>query len=171
MNDETWYPVRDWEGLYEVTKTGRIRSLERVVKSAQGKTYIRPALEMDTARPNNRYPGAEFTHKGRREVMHLHRLLAQMFIPNPDNLPVVRHLNDNPRDYRLENLAWGTQADNMQDIFQGVGHYNSLKTHCKNGHPFDEANTYFGPAGTRTCRICQRERGRMKRERKRGQIE
>lgn len=44
-----------------------------------------------------------------------HRILAECFIPNPQNLPLVRHLNDNRYDVRLENLAWGTKGDNMDD--------------------------------------------------------
>lgn len=46
---------------------------------------------------------------------NIHRLLAEHFIPNPDNYPVVRHLNDNKLDNRLENLAWGTYSDNSND--------------------------------------------------------
>lgn len=49
---------------------------------------------------------------------YLHRAIAEAFIPNPDNLPMVRHLNDDPTDNRVENLAWGTQTDNMQDCIR-----------------------------------------------------
>lgn len=152
---EDWYPVRGWEGLYEITKGGRVRSLDRVVKSANGRRYFKKGQEMKTYRAGSRYPGVMFSHEGRVEDIQLHRLLAQMFIPNPDNLPVVRHLNDDARDYRLENLAWGTQKDNLYDIFNNRGHYNSQKTHCKNGHPFDEENTYITRSGGRTCRTCR----------------
>ena len=40
--------------------------------------------------------------------IYIHRILAQAFIPNPNNYPVVRHLNDNKNDWMLSNLAWGT---------------------------------------------------------------
>lgn len=46
----------------------------------------------------------------------IHRLVAMAFIPNPYNYPIVRHLNDDPTDNRVENLAWGTMADNHQDM-------------------------------------------------------
>jgi hypothetical protein len=45
----------------------------------------------------------------------VHRVVAQAFIRNPDNLPVVRHLDDNPANNCVDNLAWGTQKDNMRD--------------------------------------------------------
>lgn len=52
---------------------------------------------------------------GKTICHYVHRLVAKAFIPNPDNLPIVRHLNDNPIDNNVDNLAWGTQKDNMND--------------------------------------------------------
>lgn len=51
----------------------------------------------------------------KRYLKSLHRLLALTFIPNPDNLPLVRHLDDNPLNNELSNLAWGTPKDNTRD--------------------------------------------------------
>lgn len=56
-----------------------------------------------------------FSVNGRRIYRYLHRLMADAFIPNPYDYPVVRHLNDDPSDNTLENLAWGTQRDNWDD--------------------------------------------------------
>lgn len=52
---------------------------------------------------------------GKKALCALHRVLAQTFIPNPFNLPIVRHLNDIKTDNRLINLAWGTNMDNRED--------------------------------------------------------
>ena len=54
---------------------------------------------------------------------YLHRLIAEEFIPNPHNLPIVRHLNDDPTDNRIENLAWGTQKENMADCIENRNAY------------------------------------------------
>ena len=56
--------------------------------------------------------------------IYIHRILAQAFIPNPNNYPVVRHLNDNKNDWRLSNLAWGTISDNAHDVYNNTGKYN-----------------------------------------------
>lgn len=50
-----------------------------------------------------------------RKHKYLHQMMGQAFIPNPDNLPLVRHLDDNPSNNNIDNLAWGTAADNTRD--------------------------------------------------------
>lgn len=64
-------------------------------------------------------------NKNGQKMFYLHRLLAKYFIPNPNNYPLVRHLNDDGLDCRLENLAWGTQTDNMQDCIRN-GHFRKF---------------------------------------------
>ena len=59
---------------------------------------------------------------GDREHRYLHRLVAEAFIPNPYSYPYVRHLNDDPSDNEVNNLAWGTQRDNMRDCITN-GHF------------------------------------------------
>ena len=56
--------------------------------------------------------------------IYIHKILAQAFIPNPNNLSIVRHLNDNKDDWRLENLVWGTLSDNIQDCIKNGGYKN-----------------------------------------------
>lgn len=62
---------------------------------------------------------------GRRVHRYLHRLVAEAFIPNPYGYPEVRHLNDDPSDNEVDNLAWGTQTDNMRDCIRN-GHFYYL---------------------------------------------
>lgn len=65
--------------------------------------------------------------KGNNKKVPVHRVVAQAFIRNPDNLPVVRHLDDNPANNCVDNLAWGTQKDNMRDcIDHGRNYHKSV---------------------------------------------
>lgn len=57
-------------------------------------------------------------YNGRRYHKYLHRMVAEAFIPNPHNYPLVRHLDDDPSNNDVDNLAWGTQYHNMQDCIQ-----------------------------------------------------
>lgn len=64
---------------------------------------------------NHGHLGVCMSVDGRPVYKYIHRLMARAFIPNPYNLPVVRHLDDNPRNNYLDNLRWGTQKDNYED--------------------------------------------------------
>ena len=70
--------------------------------------------EWHKVKPNHNQRGYLFVQK-KGKCWYLHRLVAMAYIPNPNNYPIVRHLNDNPLDNRLANLAWGTQKDNVKD--------------------------------------------------------
>lgn len=104
---------------YQISSNGMVRSFkngrERILNPWRNKRSGH--LQIDF-----RYP-----HK--RITKYVHRLIAEAFIPNPDNLPVVRHLNDVPYDNRIENLAWGNQKDNVKDsINNGTHHTPKPKT-------------------------------------------
>lgn len=106
-----WVPIEGFPDYY-ICREGLILSKkynpERIIKGHKGKKYPRYTL-VDS--------------EGKMKYVEIHRLLAKTFIPNPENLPIVRHLNDNGYDNRLENLAWGTQFDNIQDSIRNGTKY------------------------------------------------
>lgn len=70
------------------------------------------------------YLGVCLKQNGVAYYKYIHRLVAEAFIPNPHNYPIVRHLNDNPEYNEEPELAWGTQKDNMHDaIKNGRAHF------------------------------------------------
>lgn len=93
-----------------------------------------------------------------RDRRYVHVLVAESFIgPKPEGLE-VRHLNGNPEDNRVENLAYGTRSENVLDSVKH-GTYrnaNSEKTQCPRGHEYDRTNTYLTSRGTRQCRACKK---------------
>jgi hypothetical protein len=86
----------------------------------------------------------------------VHRLVCLAW-HGPSDLPIVRHLNDNRTDNRPDNLAWGTQRDNMRDYLDNRGHYRGKLSHCKRGHEFTPENTYkrSDRPNVRNCRKCR----------------
>jgi hypothetical protein len=86
----------------------------------------------------------------------VHQIVATAFHgPRPEGME-CRHLNGNRLDNCAENLRWGTRSENMLDRVEHGTHHHANKTHCRRGHPFDEANTMIRKNGARACRTCQR---------------
>lgn len=141
------YPLNQ---RYEVSNLGRVRNrktrkVRRVWANALGYRYLSLAIE------------------NRRTLRTAaHRMVAETWVPNPDNLPVVRHLNDVPGDDRAENLLWGTMSDNSNDSVRNGSHPQARKTHCPAGHEYTEGNTRKA-AGRRFCRACEGARAWEKR--------
>ena len=104
LEDDMWLPT-GYPGYY-VSDSGRIWGPGRHGKAG-----------LITPTPGNKYGHLEVSIHvdGMRLHKYVHRLVAETFIPNPHNYPLVRHLDDDPTNNCVENLEWGTQADNMQD--------------------------------------------------------
>lgn len=100
--DERWFPVKGFDD-YWVSDMGRVWSTTS--KKFMYGTPIGKCGHLDLS----------LKHKGVRYHRFLHRLVAEAFLPNPYNYPIVRHLDDNPANNCVDNLAWGTPYDNVHD--------------------------------------------------------
>lgn len=156
MSDEEWRPVVGYEGLYEVSSRGRVRSLDRVTSENGrfGERVVRRTGKVLTSRPHVRTGHLLVSLSGTSK--YLHRLVAEAFIPNPAGHPLVRHWDDNPADNRVENLRWGTKRDNYTDaVRNGRIDAPGSASSCPHQHPYTEENTYLNPRGHRVCRTCR----------------
>lgn len=108
---EVWKDIQGYEGLYQVSNMGRVRSLERKVKRWDGYRTV-PAGMPKIQKSNSGYFRVELWKDWKGKKYLIHRLVAQAFIPNPENLPQVNHLNEDKTDNRVENLEWCTAKYN-----------------------------------------------------------
>lgn len=109
MAEERWLPVAGFEGYYEVSDQGRVRSVDRVVTFKDGVTKRATRGKLLTLSAWNgagNYLSVPLCKGGKTKKYGVHRLVATAFIPNPDNLPEVNHKDENKNNNRVENLEW-----------------------------------------------------------------
>lgn len=155
---ETWKPIPGYEGQYEASNIGRVRSLDRVAIHKNGfRQRIRGRM-LVVVHNKSGYATVSLCRDGKARRVVIHRLVLEAFVgPKPPG-QVTRHLNGDKLDNRLENLTYGTYSENAQDAVRH-GTFNMLTgDSCKRGHPWSEESTYWRK-GRRTCRICMKERG------------
>jgi len=133
-NVEIWKPVLGFEDYYEVSNKGRVKSLSRKVKSvSHGKVIYRNTgtgiLKGGFyGGHKSRYLGVVLCAKGLQQQYMIHRLVAEAFIPNPDNLPEVNHKDENKMNNCVDNLEWCTTRYNLNygTRNERIGKSNSL---------------------------------------------
>lgn len=119
---EEWRAVPGYEGLYEVSDIGNVRNVRRNKLLRLTKT-------------NNGYIQVSLFKNGIKTGLKVHRLVAQAFLPNPDNLPMINHKDENKTNNRVENLEWctakynnnyGSRKDKVRDTSINNGYWTGL---------------------------------------------
>ncbi|MFG3613126.1 NUMOD4 domain-containing protein [Rummeliibacillus stabekisii] len=111
---EEWKTIKSYEGYYEVSNLGNIRSLARVVI---GKNGLRYHVDMKILKPGLTKAGYNTVslHKNSsRKTFYIHKLVAEHFIPNLHNKRVVNHLDGNKTNNQVSNLEWATYSENSR---------------------------------------------------------
>lgn len=165
---ERWISIPGWESEYEVSDLGRVRSLERIlhVRNRWGPIQRRYGGGMLKQHLNlGGYPIVVLSSGNRGTTKKVANLVALAFLgPKPFPRAAVCHSDGDKMNSRLSNLRYDTYSANEQDKIAHGGHWQVNKTHCPQGHPYDEENTYINPStGGRSCRICTRVRNASRR--------
>lgn len=161
---ETWKPIPGYEGLYEVSDHGRVKSVLRrtwfVNRWGQETQRIVPErIREQSVHPNGGHLYLTLHKEGKRKQWFVHVLVLMAFVgPRPTGCDETRHLDGNPTNNHLGNLRWATHQENVDDMLGHGTHRNARKTHCIHGHEFTPANTYIRPDGNRDCKACAKSR-------------
>ena len=150
--NEVWKDIIGYEGLYQVSNYGR-------VKNNQTNNYLTPV------KIKNGYLQIHFWDKKKHKVFYLHRLVAQAFIPNPNNYPQVNHKDENKLNNCVDNLEWCTAKYNTHYgtcIYRNIlSNSNTIQQINKEGNIIAEylsakqaqslSNNYYKCAGISSC--------------------
>lgn len=106
-------PIKGYEGFYEISDTGIVRSLDRELLGKDGHTYPYKGRILKTnLNKQVIYPQVRLWKDNKGTWFYIHRLVAQAFIPNPNNLPEVNHIDGNRTNNHVSNLEWVTSSEN-----------------------------------------------------------
>ena len=108
--EEEWKSIKDYEGLYEISSYGRVKSLSYKYKNGKVREEI-----IRVPSVTHGYEFLKLNKNGKSKNYKIHRLVAEAFIPNPENKPEVDHIDTNKRNNMVENLRWVTRQENCDN--------------------------------------------------------
>lgn len=162
LPDEVWLPIVGYEGKYEVSDKGRVYSIKYGTIMFQSKKKCTATYECRTVKLQN---------EGNIKGFGVHRLVALAHIPNPNNLPEVDHIDNDPTNNNKNNLQWSTKGDQIRWAYErGRDRKGGDKAHTakftneqvkelrlkyKNGVRFFELKKQYSISETSLCSIIK----------------
>lgn len=131
LNGEIWLPVKEYEGLYEVSNKGRIKVLERQTNVRYGTSIRKEKLIKPSLNKVVNYLYIGLHKNGKYTNSRIHRLVAEAFIPNPENKKEVNHINGDKLNNSVENLEWNTPLENTRNAFKNGHNSKRIKLNFK----------------------------------------
>ena len=114
---EIWKDIKNYEGCYQVSNLGRVRSLTRKVNTYNGVRITKGKL-LKPLKTNRNYLRVCLKKNQKGKYVSIHRLVATAFIPNPNNYNVINHIDSNTYNNSVNNLEWCTQSHNIKEAYR-----------------------------------------------------
>lgn len=168
--NERWLPVVGYEGYYEVSDLGRVRSVDRCISGPGGYPRRQPGRLL-TQKP---LPFGHMTVNlwklGVGRTLLVHRLVLLAFVGEGPDGTECCHNDGDPANNSVSNLRWDTRSENLRDrVRHGTDPWASSST-CRNGHLYTDATTARSKQGGRICRVCRAASYRRFQERRKAAL-
>ena len=161
---EVWKPIPNYEGMYEVSNYGRVRSCDREVKFKNKRgteiTMFCKGRELAARMRGNGYLYVDLWKRNKGTPFTVHTLVLEAFVgPRPEG-HVCCHKDDVKTNNYIGNLRWGTYSDNAYDKVANGKDHNTSKKYCSRGHLLEAPNLVPSKlkVGSRECLACNRAR-------------
>lgn len=132
--EEIWKDVKEYEELYEISNTGKLRSKDRTILKSNGIMQHRKGVLIALALNSDGYLQAKLCKNGKIKTCKIHRLVVEHFLDNPYNLPEINHKDFNRQNNIVNNLEWISHKENTQHSAKAghYKHYGSSNPNYKN---------------------------------------
>ena len=115
--DEIWKPIKNYEGYYEVSNLGNVRSLTRSVNYSSGWVVIKKGRKLKLGKDCDGYPQVVLYYNKKPKTYKVHFLVASTFIPNQENKSTVNHKDGIKTNNGMLNLEWAMVKENVQHSY------------------------------------------------------
>lgn len=168
---EFWKDIEGYEGLYQVSNLGRVKSLPKPHKFVHGYYLTKEKiLSPRVCGTQREYLSVALQRDGERKQIKIHRLVAEAFIPNPNNLTEVNHKDENKGNNKADNLEWCTRSYNVnygsriekqrKTLIKPVAAYDAIGNFVQSFDSLAEAALFANVDSSNISRACKKE-GRL----------
>ena len=164
---EIWKPLVNWEGLYEISNYGNIKSLDRYVLHKGHKRFCKGQMLKPTLHKTN-YLIVTLRNSGVQKVSKVHQLVMNTFNPNITNKKLeINHIDGNTTNNRLDNLEWCTHKENLQhaskhcllSTYKSINQYDLDGNFIKRWDSMNEARDFYHLGINSLRNACKRKSG------------
>ena len=159
MKEEVWKDIQGYEGLYQISNMGRVKSVERMKWNGRGYRIVAERILKGRSTKKG-YLQVQLHQDGKGKWYLVHRLAAIAFIPNPYNLPEVNHKDEDKKNNCVQNLEWCSSQYNMEyshgKAIIGINKVNGLILEFSSAHEAERQT------GIKQGNICSCLKGRKK---------